>query len=756
MKNTVQKQFNVRYKKSVPLSIYGSLFILIEILSYFCSGALVIKGTNLTNYANNLKIALSKYGLCFWKLCNSKTPTFLEMGLLAWIMLCCYISYNYRNYHIGSEHGVENWSDNFDVNKRRSNHKDEKLNRHLTRDIDIALDGEGKASNNNMLVVGASGTYKTTSVVYPNILTCRENIIGLDVKGELLYKTGLYLKSQGVNVNVLDLKNADSSMRFNPFKYVEGEEDLIALITGVYDSLTPTNSQEKDPFWKEGVKLYLQSVFYYEWFMSKLEKRPGSINNVIDLINEENDVIEQASKGHRAITKLSQKIDDLKNNTLINPDGIKNPAVRDYYRLKAGATETVRSIIIMVNAKLKLLSTKGLEKIFDGQEENEINLLDFATGVGGSIKKNPDGTYTKNITNKKSALFICVDDQNTDFHFVASMLYDLALRYLCRIADEVFRDEGGKLPIPLCFWLDEFYRGARPHDVVGQLGIIRSRNISLVPILQSQSQIATLFPGEEYKTLMDNCSVFLFLGCGRAALDTQKFISELLGQMTADKTSDTKNGMNISASHDKVGISLMTPQEIGRIPHEYAIVFIEGELPIYDRKRLPWEDGRYLKKGEKSPYIEAMKINKNSKYGGYVSVQIETLLDDNTKIITKETSEREVIKIIEAEKEIEKIKEQESPKIIITENDLMYMNIRDSNHLTKEEMKQFTENTKAERENKDKYYSEMIKQIKIIFENKDKINDYNMVLIKDLISKEEDIEIIKKVVSNSILEGITT
>ena len=42
-----------------------------------------------------------------------------------------------------------------------------------------------------------------------------------------------------------------------------------------------------DPFWDDGVALYLQAVFYYEWWYAKKEGRKGTFNNVLKLVNDE-------------------------------------------------------------------------------------------------------------------------------------------------------------------------------------------------------------------------------------------------------------------------------------------------------------------------------------------------------------------------------------------------------------------------------------------------------------------------------------
>ncbi|MFQ8901837.1 MAG: type IV secretory system conjugative DNA transfer family protein [Lachnospira eligens] len=76
----------------------------------------------------------------------------------------------------------------------------------------------------------------------------------------------------------MNLKYPELSDRYNPFAYIECEEDIINLIENIYDSLTPPDAMVNDPFWLEGAKLYLQSLFYYEWwYAKKREEREVSI-----------------------------------------------------------------------------------------------------------------------------------------------------------------------------------------------------------------------------------------------------------------------------------------------------------------------------------------------------------------------------------------------------------------------------------------------------------------------------------------------
>lgn len=587
--------------RKISYKVYLALLLVVLLFSLFFSGVFSYEDTNLLNIPDKLVI-LSKHFWEFKRYFNKYTLQCLGWGICIWVFLCYYIMDKMRNWQSHIAYGSEDWGDAKDVTKRRAS-KDESLNRIISKNLKIDTQGDGKASNNNMVVVASSGKFKTTSVVVPNLLAGSANKIVLDVKGELMKMYGLYLIEKGYTVRCLNLKYPEKSDRYNPFAYIETEEDIIKLIANIQKSITPPDAMKGEPFWDDGVALYLQSLFYYEWWYAEKEGRTKEFNNVLILVNLEarKDLSKPVEKGKQPVTMLQTKMDEL-----AAEDSPDNPAVRDYRKLKDGAAETVRSIIIITNAKLKLCETKALKRIF---EEDDMHLKEFATGVGGTLEK-----PNKN----KLIIFLCVDDSDTSYNFVCSMLYSQASTILMRMADNDF---DGSLPTALELWLDEFYAGARPADCAQLMGVIRSRNISMIPILQSVSQLKDLYQGEKAEIIHDNCPIFWFGGCGQGAIETQKTISELLGKATVDIASDGNNGNNRSNNYQKTGRELMTPAEVKNMDKHNCIIFLEDEKPIFDRKALPWEDNPL--------FDHAMQLNKESGVGGYI-VEPKSMIDPHT------------------------------------------------------------------------------------------------------------------------------
>lgn len=506
----------------------------------------------------------------------------------------------------------------------------------------------------NMLIIGGSGSYKSTSIVTPNILKANCTNVILDIKGDLLKKYGNYLKSKGITVKSFNLKNPLESDRYNPFRYINDSSDLVSLITNMQTAVKPPDAFKGDPFWDDGVALYLQAMFFYEWLEAKEQKRTATINNILKLTNWETVKIDEDGT-----TKLQSAMDDL-----ARLYGDDYPPVRDYRKLKDGATETVRSIIIMVNAQLKLFELPEIKRIFEG---DDIDIPSLGLGVDG----NP---------NRKTALFLVLRSRDTTYNLFVNIFYTQMFRVLCDIADNDCT--GGALPIHVRLWADEFYAGPKPADSEVLLGEIRSRNISMVPVLQDLAQIKTLFQNDKWEIFNGNCAAMVYLGSGPAAHSTHQWISDMLNKTTIDtRTEHISPGMhgNNSLQTAKGGVSLMTPDQVREMGKEDCILFLEHENPVYDEKNLPWKTGN-------KEWQEAERL----KGGGYVH-PVRSVYNEKTRTYKTILSDSKIQFLSPGDLRFyeEAAKTDGSIKVFnIDEKDFLYLNWDVTPKPTEEEVRQ--------------------------------------------------------------------
>ena len=600
-------------KRKTPWATLLVILVLMIVGAYFISGLYILPGVTSFNYGDKLVYIFLHPFRNWW---NEKTMMVMGISSILWLMGVSYFLTYYRNYHFDTEHGTADW-DNIRMASKQLRDPDPSKNTIVSKNISI---GFNALSNMNMLIMGGSGSGKTTGIVIPNLLLMNCTNVFLDIKGDLQKRYGNYLKEQGVVVKSLNLKNPLESDRFNPFNYIHNYSDLIGMITNIQNSVAPPDAQKGDPFWTDGCGLYLQAMFEYEWLESKRLGRKASMNNILKLVNLESKKVKvrnEETEEMEEITALQQLM-----NELAEERGVDYPPVRDYRKLKEGATETVRSIVIMVNSQLRLCELPEIKRIF---EEDDLDLPSLGLGVGP--------------TKKKTALFLVMRSGDTSYNLFINILYTLLFRILRDIADNDC--PGGKLPIHVRVFMDEFYSGPKPADSEMLLGEIRSRNISMVPILQDVSQLKTLFPQDKWEIFSSNCAAVLYLGSGPTAYTTHKWMSDMLGDMTIDVRSDSisqgKNGSS-NMQNSKAGMKLMTPEQVREMPNDNCILLIEGRKPIYDQKNKPFDTEIWKaaqKAAGKNGYTHPVRIIHDKEKDIYKTIEC----DKKIMLIDKEEEE---------------------------------------------------------------------------------------------------------------------
>ena len=150
-------------RRRVPWGVFLVILLAIMIITYYACGLFKIPGITYDNFQEWLLYIIKHPVKNWW---TDKTGAFMGIAFIAWIMfIAWYINY-YRNTQFGKEHGTEQWANVKKLSKTLRD-KDEKKNTYLSRNIAVAND---RLSNMNMLVIGGSGSYKTTSVLVPNLL----------------------------------------------------------------------------------------------------------------------------------------------------------------------------------------------------------------------------------------------------------------------------------------------------------------------------------------------------------------------------------------------------------------------------------------------------------------------------------------------------------------------------------------------------------------------------------------------------------
>ena len=185
------------------------------------------------------------------------------------------------------------------------------------------------------------------------------------------------------------------------------------------------------------------------------------------------------------------------------------------------------------------------------------------------------------LGDSKTALFVIISDTDSTFNFVAALMYSQLFNLLCDKADDFY---GGRLPVHVRLILDEFANIGQIPNFDKLIATIRSREISASIILQSQSQLKTIYK-DAADTIVGNCDSTLFLGGKEKS--TLKEISELLGKETIDSYNQSENrGAQTShgLNYQKLGKELMTQDELAVMDGGKCIFMLRGVRPFLSEK----------------------------------------------------------------------------------------------------------------------------------------------------------------------------
>lgn len=497
--------------------------------------------------------------------CSNTLKTIVILEAIYFFALFYYYS-SKKNYRHKEEYGSAKWGDIKEINKKYAQLPKEN-NKILTRNVRLGLDGKIHRRNLNVLVVGGSGAGKTRFYCKPNIMQCNTSFVVLDPKGEILRDTGYLLESKGYEVKVLDIINMYKSHCYNPFVYLQTDNDVQKLVTNLFKATTPKGSQSNDPFWDTAASMLLSALIFYLWYEAPTDEqnfpmvmemlRAGEVHEDDDLYLSPLDIL---------FNRLESK----------NPEHIAVKYYRDY---RSGSAKTLKSIQITLASRLEKFN---LDSVASLTATDELDL--------------------PSLGEKKVALFAIIPDNDTSFNFLISMLYTQLFQQLFYLADYKYN---GQLPVHVHFLMDEFANVSLPDDFDKILAVMRSRGISVSIILQNIAQLKAIFE-KQWESIIGNCDTFLYLGGNEQ--NTHKYISESLGKETIDTNTYGKstglNG-NFSTNYQNNGRELLTPDEVRILDNEYAILLIRGERAIKDFKYdiMKHKNIKLTTDGKAKPYI---------------------------------------------------------------------------------------------------------------------------------------------------------
>ncbi|MEG1596892.1 MAG: type IV secretory system conjugative DNA transfer family protein [Bacilli bacterium] len=356
------------------------------------------------------------------------------------------------------------------------------------------------------LIIGATGSGKTTAVILPMIKVLAKNnesMIITDPKGELYEKTSKMLEEKGYNILLLNFRNPQNGNAWNPLSLpynlykTDNQDKAIELLDDLaLNILYEESSANADPFWEKTSADYFSGIALGLFEDAKEEEININSISLMTTVGEEKFGGSTYVKEYFGLKDPSSAAAINASSTIMAPN------------------ETKGSILAVFKQKIKLFASR--ENLSEMLSHSDIDL--------------------REIGKKKTALFIIVQDEKKTYHSLVTILIKQCYETLIDVAQE----NGGKLPVRTNFLLDEFANMPPLKDVTTMITAARSRLMRFTMIIQNFAQLNQVYGKENAETIKGNCGNMVYLiSTELAALEE---ISKMCGEVKSkekDKTSST-------------------------------------------------------------------------------------------------------------------------------------------------------------------------------------------------------------------------
>ncbi len=398
----------------------------------------------------------------------------------------------------------------------------------LGNNIACSTDSSETGLNNNVIVCGCSGCGKTMSVLEPRLLETYDSSLIITVtKRRIVDKYKAMLERRGYIVEDLNFTDpAASNVSYDPLRYINSHSDVTFLAESIVMADPKKDKSNADPYWdKAAVSLLSAEILYV-----LMTKKNASFADVLEMHDE----IDIEECGGKIITSVDEKFEWLAQ---------KYPgclAVSCWRSFRETPVKTAGCIFGTLNTCIDTIFTPDVRKMISGRGK-----VDF-----------------EQLASRKTVLFVSTSAVNRSLHCLVNIFYAQAFKALFEYAECL---PHGKLPVPVHVLCDDFATGSRILDFPEYISIFREKQLAVTILIQSESQLESMYGTDDATTIINNCDTYLFLGSGM----------------------DLKTGRSIS---ERLNVPL---EDVLYMPIGQEVVFRRGQRPIITTRYNITENEQY-------------------------------------------------------------------------------------------------------------------------------------------------------------------
>ena len=431
-------------------------------------------------------------------------------------------------------------------------------------------------SNNPLstLIIAPSGTGKTAGFIIPTLLTIKNSVVALDIKGELFQKTSTQREAMGQKIMVFGL---GGDLKFNPFSRNTLPQDLRRIKPFVKninnlifdDASRDFTKNSGSSYFANSAKELFNSLILYNIIRSGY----ATITDVQQILLKDEDII-------KTLKRIRADIDDrieAENNLSLELEKQDPLPENDKIDLLRECRFGINQILQISSATDQFLGVIGslttILSNFDDYDLRKIISCEYS-----SIK-------AEDLRNEKITLYLNVRD--ADMERMRPVLKWLFETFISTLISK----EPSDLDNKVTFILDEFGNLGRVSKLIKATTISRSYKLNQIFILQDLSQIEAIYSKEERGILEANTAYKVILSQNN--LETARRISDLIGNKTEIRTSKSeqeeggkRSKSSYSSSYES--IPLVTPQDILNLKKNECITVVQGYAANVIFAKIPW------------------------------------------------------------------------------------------------------------------------------------------------------------------------
>ncbi len=464
------------------------------------------------------------------------------------------------------------------------------------------------AGDSHAMMIASPGGGKTAYFLYPNIeyaMACGVSFVTLDTKGDLYRNmAAIGEKYYGYRAIVYDFRKPTESDTYN----------LMSLVNKYMDRFKQTGSVDDKARAEKQAHMVAKSIITGGVDMANMgansffyEASESLLTSAIMILSEYGD------DGTRHISSAHKMIDAVAVKKKGEPNLYSQllDALPPYHKaaMLAGsavnsAEQTTASIVSTAHSRLNELIDSELEQMicFDTKFQVE-EFVEHPTGV-----------------------YIVLPEEDTTKYFIVSLVIQQINAELTAMADRL----GGTLPKKVICFYDELGTIPKIEGLNAIFTVSRSRNMTIVGILQGISQLNDRYGKDVAETMFNSCHDTIAGAFGPLSQDAE-FLSKQLGSRTArtgSVTTDGKTGEQ-SSTQQMMEVPLMAPNELREMPKGDFVLLktfcrsVRTHMPLFTEWGITTEEKYHMPKRpvREIKYMDVPELMRKlkGKTGGNVS-----------------------------------------------------------------------------------------------------------------------------------------